>query len=295
VTRTAIPLTLAVICAAAAAVPIAAQRARPDTIAGCPADPVPFDKCAKDKIKTFMPPRTADGKPDFQGYWNANRQAFDLEEHPQSFAYNGEPTIIVDPADGKVPYTQAARAKHEDWKSKTLTPPSIEYLDPNAQCFLRGVPRQMWMMDYEFVQPAGSPFIFTVHEQNHAYRAIKMDGSPHLAKDIKLWMGDSRGRWEGNTLVIDVTNANGREWLDNTGAMYGENVHITERFAMVDTNTILYEATIDDPSYFTQPWTMTFPLRRNTDPAFEIMEFACHEGNRSPALQLKLGQQQKQN
>jgi hypothetical protein len=273
--------------------PALAQRQRPETIAGCPADPVPFYKCAQDKINTFQPPRTVDGTPDFQGYWNANRQAFDLEEHPQSFAYNGEPTVVVDPPDGKVPYTPAARAKHEDWKSKTLTPPSIEYLDPNAQCFLRGVPRQMWMMDYEFVQPAGSQFIFTVHEQNHAYRAIRMDGTPHLTKGVKLWMGDSRGRWDGNTLVVDVTNANGREWLDNTGAMYSENVHVTERFTMVDKDTILYEARIDDPSYFTQPWTITFPLRRNPDPQFEIMEFACHEGNRSPALQLKLGQQGK--
>jgi len=293
VTRLAICVLAAITSVGGFVGSIEAQRARPDMLAGCPPDPVPFNKCAKEKIKSFNPPRTKEGNPDFQGYWNAGRQAFDLEEHPETFAYNGEPTLIVDPANGKVPYTPAAEAKHNDWKSKTLTPPSIEYLDPNAQCFLRGIPRQMWMMDYQFVQPVGSQFIFTVHEQNHAYRTIKMDGSPHLTKDIKLWMGDSRGHWEGNTLVVDTTNANGREWLDNTGAMYSENVQITEHFTLVDNDTILYEATVTDPAYFTQPWTLTFPLRRNTQSGFELIEFACHEGNRSPALQLQLGREKR--
>jgi hypothetical protein len=286
VTRFAIHIALGTALAATAVGTAVAQNARPTTIAGCPADPVPFYKCAKEKIKSFDPPRTPDGKPDFQGYWNAGRQAFDLEEHPETFAYNGEPTVIVDPATGKIPYRPDAAVRHNDVKSKTLDPPSIEYLDPNAQCFLRGVPRQMWMMDYQIVQPTGSPFVFTVHEQNHAYRTVRMDGAPHLPKSIQLWMGDSRGRWEGNSLVIDVTNTNGREWLDNTGARYSPDGHVVERLALVDKDTILYEATVEDGANFTQPWTMAFPLRRNVTPGFEIMEFACHEGNKSPTLQL---------
>ena len=262
---------------------------RPMTIAGCPADPVAFYPCAKEKSMTFAPPRTADGRPDFQGYWNANRQAFNIEAHEPSFAYQGGPTLVLDPADGKVPYQPWAAAKQAEREAKTLDPPAIEFLDPNAQCFLRGIPRQMWMMDYQFVQPADSTFIFTLHEQNHAYRVITMDGRPPLGSNIRTWMGDSRGRWEGNTLVIETTNQNGREWLDNVGNFYSDKARITERLTMVDHDTLLWEARIEDPTVYTQPWTMTFPLRRNKTPGFQLMEFACHEGNKSPELQLRPG------
>ena len=259
----------------------------PALLAGCPAEPVHFYACAKEKIATFTPPRTADGKPDFQGYWSANRQAFNIQKHDRSFAYQGGPTLIVDPRTGEVPYQPWAAAKQKEREAKTLDPPSIEFLDPNARCFLRGVPRQMWMMDYQFVQPGGSPFIFTLHEQNHAYRTIAMDGRPHVGENIRTWMGSSRGRWEGNTLVIETTNQNGQQWLDNVGNFYSANARITERIAMVDPDTLLWEARIEDSTVYTRPWTMTFPLHRNKTPGQQLMEFACHEGNRSPELQLR--------
>lgn len=268
---------------------VAPPPAGPTTLAGCPADPAPFYACAREKIKIASPLRTPDGRPDFQGYWNANRQAFNIEAHERDFAYNGGPTLVVDPADGQVPYLPWALAKQQERQQKTLDPPSTEFLDPNAQCFLRGVPRQMWMMDYQFVQPQGSPFIVTLHEQNHAYRVIAMDGRPHVGSGIKTWMGDSRGRWQGNTLVIETTNHNGRAWLDNVGNFYTERAHVVERITMVDEDTLLWEARIDDPSVYTRPWTMSFPLRRNKTPGFQLLEFACHEGNRSPALQLRHG------
>jgi hypothetical protein len=270
-----------------AAASVVDAQGRPTTLAGCPAEPARFITCAKEKIKTFQPPRTADGKPSFEGFWTAGRQAFDIEAHAESYAYEGGPTLVVDPADGHVPYHAWAQAKQQERAAKTLDPPSIEFLDPNAQCFLRGVPRQMWMMDYQFVQPAGSPFMFTLHEQNHAYRVIAMDGRPHTNSNISTWMGDSRGRWEGNTLVIETINQNGRQWLDNVGNFYSENARITERIAMVDQDTLLWEARIEDAGVFTQPWTMSFPLRRNKTPGFQLMEFACHEGNRSPELQIR--------
>ena len=265
----------------------AARPVRPETFAGCPADPVPFYGCAKEKIKTFKPPRTPDGRPDFQGYWNANRQAFNIEAHAADFAYQGGPTLVIDSPDGQVPYQPWAAARQQERADKTLDPPSIEFLDPNAQCFLRGVPRQMWMMDYQFVQPTGSPFIFTLHEQNHAYRVIAMDGRPRVGSNLKTWMGDSRGRWEGDTLVVETTNLNGLEWLDNVGNFYSDNVRITERLAFVDEDTLLWEARIDDPTVYTRPWTLSFPLRRNKTPGFQLMEFACHEGNKSPTLQMR--------
>jgi hypothetical protein len=255
-------------------------------VAGCPADPVDFYPCAKEKSKTFNPPRTAEGRPNFQGFWNANRQAFDIEAHPRSYAYRGGPTLLIDVPDGVVPYQPWAAAKQQERADNTFDPPSLAFMDPNSQCFLRGVPRQMWIMPYKFVQPQGSPFIFSLHEQNHAYRIISMEERPADDRVVKSWMGDSRGRWEGDTLVIDTIGLNGRQWLDNQGNFYSDQVHIVERLAFVDENTLLWEARLDDPTVYSRPWTMSFPIHRNTTPGYQLLEFACHEGNESIELQL---------
>ena len=257
-----------------------------EMIAGCPGDPVSFYPCAKEKIETFNPPRTLDGVPNFQGFWNAERQAFNIEAHPVSLAYRGGPTLVIDPADGLVPYQPWAAAKQQERADNTFDPPSLEFMDPNSQCFLRGVPRQMWIMAYKFIQPPGSPFIFSMHEQNHAYRVIAMEERPAGGRGVKTWMGDSRGRWEGNTLVIDTTGLNGRQWMDNQGNFYSDQVRIVERLAFVDEDTLFWEARIEDPTVYTQPWTMSFPIHRNATPGYELFEMACHEGNQSIELQL---------
>jgi hypothetical protein len=283
--RKALSVFLAVVSLASARA--SAQDAGQEPLrAGCPAEPVKFYSCAIEKARMFNPPRTPEGKPDFQGYWNAGRQAFDIEEHAESYAYNGGPTLIVDPPEGKVPYQPWAAAKKKLREANTLNPPSVDFLDPNARCFLRGVPRQMWMMDYHIVQPPGGTHVLTLHEQNHAYRIIPVDGRPRLGAGVKLWMGDPRGRWEGDTLVVETTNSNGQTWLDNVGNFHSSAALVTERLRLVDANTILWEARIEDPTVYTRPWTMTFPLRRNTQKNFELIEFACHEGNRSPGLQM---------
>jgi hypothetical protein len=281
---------LAAVMATLSLSPVAAQRGgadqAPGAQSGCPDEPAKFRPCAIEKEKTFDPPRTSDGKPDFQGYWAPGIQAFDIETHPETFDYRGEPTLVVDPPDGKVPYQPAALAKRNDRANQHTDPTSLEYVDPNARCFLRGVPRQMWIMQFRIVQPPGAANVAMLFEQNHAYRIIPMDGRPHLGEDIRLWMQDSRGRWEGNTLVIDSTNGNGRTWLDNQGNFYSAGAHVVERITLVDHDTLHYEATIEDPAVFTKPWTLAYPVKRVKDKGFEIMEFACHEGNRSIDLQL---------
>lgn len=119
----------------------------------------------------------------------------------------------------------------------------------------------------------------------HYYRVIPTDGRPHaLGQDVKLWMGNSRGRWERSTLVVDVTNLEGKNWLDQVGNFFSNHAHVVERFRLADANTIDYEVTIDDPDVFTRPWTMRLPLRRarvnRNDPyAGESWENACYEGN----------------
>jgi hypothetical protein len=104
-----------------------------------------------------------------------------------------------------------------------------------------------------------------------------MDGRPHVGADVKLWMGDSRGHWEGNTLVVDVTNLNGRPWFDLLGHFGSDALHVVERLTLVDGNTIDYEATIEDPRVYTRPWTLALPLVRNQE-YDEIWEEGCHEG-----------------
>ncbi len=115
---------------------------------------------------------------------------------------------------------------------------------------------------------------------------IPLEGRPHLAPNIRLWNGDSRGRWEGNTLVVDTTNYNGKGWIATsaaTGRIKGisesEALHVVERFTRVDAGTISYEVTIEDPNVYTRPWKVAIPLNRDTN--YQIFEYACHEGNKA--------------
>jgi hypothetical protein len=107
-----------------------------------------------------------------------------------------------------------------------------------------------------------------------------MDSRPRLARNVRLWLGDARGRWEGNTLVVETTNHNGRAWLDRRGTFYTDAATVTERLAMLDRNTIAYAATVDDPLVYTRPFTIAFMLTRHTTQGFEIWEDSCFEGEK---------------
>lgn len=257
---------------------------------GCPGEPVPFYKCAIEKAKTFSPRRTSFGHPDLQGYYAHGRQNFMLETHPETYDMREETTAIVDPADGMIPYLPAAAAIVKEIRTHLADPPSLEYLNPNSRCYLRSpVPQMYPPFPLQIVQTATHVAIF--QEQNHAYQIVPVDGRPHLGSNIRLWMGDSRGRWEGNTLVVESTNlaarlAN-RNWLDQSGNHYTDKAHLVQRFIPVDEDTLIYEATITDPTTFARPWKLAMPLRRNVDPKFELLEFACREGNRAPELSLR--------
>src|SRR6266704_1568192 len=124
--------------------------------------------------------------------------------------------------------------------------------------------------------PASVVFVW---EDYHAYRVVPLDGRPHVGSAMKLWMGDARGHWEGNTLVIDTTNMNGKGRLSVVGDFFSEHAHVTERLTFVDADTMNYEATIDDPDVFTRPWTLRAAEKRKPD--YEFWENACHEGEMS--------------
>ncbi len=133
-----------------------------------------------------------------------------------------------------------------------------------------------------------TPITFLFEDQG-VYRVIPTDGRPHIGKNIKLTNGDSVGRWEGNTLVVDVTNLNGYNWLDDSGNFYSDATHVIERMTMIDPNTIHFEGTIDDPKTYTKPWKIVWPMVRETDPEFEFLEEACREGERDVPIFRRLG------
>lgn len=261
--------------------PAAAQEPEPTEKAGCPAIPAQFRPCAIARAKTFNPSRTSDGKPNLEGMWRSGIQAFDIHAHEETFGYRGEPAIIVDPANATAPYQPWAAELRKKRYDVRDDPPSVDFLDPNSRCFLRGVPRQMWINQFRIHQPPNSPYILMMFEQNHAYRIITMDGRPRVGPDIKLAMGDSRGHWEGNTLVIETTNQNARSWLDNAGDFFTPAARVVERLTLVDMDTLLFEATIEDPKAYTRPMTLSYAISREKAPEQqEVLEFACLEGNR---------------
>jgi hypothetical protein len=193
-------------------------------------------------------------------------------------------SLVVEPKDGRVPLRPEAEAKRD--YNTAHNADSYQYMSVWDRCITRGVPAGMFPAGYnnayQIVQIPG--YVVIEYEMIHEARIIPIDGRPHLPASVKLWNGDSRGHWEGNTLVVDTTNYNDKGWVAtsaSTGRIKGipqsESLHVVERFTRVDANTIKYEAAIDDPTYFTKSWKVEIPLVR--DPDYRIFEYACQEGN----------------
>ena len=217
-----------------------------------------------------------DGHPDMQGFWNAANNGgavFELQNH--AAAKPGVPPgkgAIVDPSDGFLPYQPWAAAKAKDTFEHDLA------AEPELHCYESGVPKQMYVQfGFQIFQPAN--YVVMTWEFMHAYRIVPTDGRPHIPDAIKLFQGDPVGHWEGNTLVVDTTNLNERTWYDTTGNFHSDAEHVVERFTPVDTNTIKYEATVEDPKVLTRPFKIAMDFYRMTDPKYEQMEFGCIEGN----------------
>jgi hypothetical protein len=193
-------------------------------------------------------------------------------------------SLVVEPKNGRVPLKPEAEAKRD--YNAAHNSDSYEYMSVWDRCITRGVPAGMFPAGYnnayQILQVSGSVVI--LYEMIHEARIIPLDGRPHLPASVKMWNGDSIGRWEGNTLVVDTTNYNDKGWIATsaaTGRIKGipqsEALHVVERFTRVDRDTINYEVTISDPNFYTQPWKVAIPLTR--DPNYRIFEYACQEGN----------------
>jgi hypothetical protein len=216
--------------------------------------------------------RRTNGKPDLQGFYvpDAGGANYGLERRATNDLTPGGRGVIVDPPDGKLPMQPWAVQEHID-RNRT----ERGYDDPTAHCFPAGVPRSMYVpTSFEIIQT--SDYVVFLHERV-SWRIVPLDGRTHLPGAIRLWQGDSVGRWEGDTLVVDTTNFNGKTWLNEGGEVVSYAEHVVERFTPAGPDTVDYQATITDPVVYTRPWTISLPLKRE---AFELTEAACHEEDR---------------
>jgi hypothetical protein len=243
--------------------------------------------------KPSLPGRTADGQPDLQGFWTAEvGGTYDLtdprggeirvEEVAQAtrgVVRTPKPSRVIDPPDGRIPYQPWAEARHKDLRANADNPKRPEHIDTQNRCLPDGALRDLLHGGFRIVQVPG--YVLFLGEENYGYRVVPLHGGPHLHPDLKLWMGDSRGHWEDNTLVIDVTNSNGKPRLDMVGNFYSDTVHFVERLTAVDAQTFDYQVKVEDPAVYTRPWTLAARFKRAHPDSYEFLEDACHEGEQS--------------
>ena len=225
----------------------------------------------------YQAPRTADGRPDLNGIWQALGTAhWDIEGH----AARPGPVVALGalgaiPAgsgvveDGEIPYQPWAAAQKQKNLDNWLA------ADPAVKCFMPGVPRATYMpFPFQIVQTP--EFILMAYEFASATRVIYMD-KPDFESPFDTWMGHSRGRWEGETLVVDVTSQVGDTWFDSSGNFHSDAVHVVERYTAMSPDALWDEAEIEDPNVFARPWKMSMPLYRRLDRNVQLLEFKCVE------------------
>lgn len=204
---------------------------------------------------------------------------FGLDTHQAPYASNLRTSMIVDPPDGKLPplsaegRKRAAERAEQEKRVGRWDSAQTNQLDDRCMIFAGAGPPmlpQSYNSNYQIVQAPG--YVMILFEMAHDVRVIPLDTRPHLPSEIRQWIGDSRGRWEGNTLVVETTNLNGKNPLAGSS----EHMRVTERFTRLDADTIRYQFTIDDPSTWARPWSAELFMRKTTGPLFE---HACHEGN----------------
>jgi len=212
-------------------------------------------------------PRTADGKPDLSGIWQAfNTANIDLQDH---LAKRGEPAGQSVVEGNEIPYQPWALAKKKANYANRAT------ADPENKCYLPGVPRITYLgLPFQIFQR--SDLVTVLYEHAHANRFIYTNGTPHPPGPIDWWMGDSRGHWEVDTLVVDNTDFNDQTWLDHAGDFHSEDLHVTERYTLTDRDHINYRATIEDPKVFTRPWNIDMVLYRRVEKNFQLLEYECY-------------------
>jgi len=209
-------------------------------------------------------PRTSNVRPNLQGIWQVlNTAAWDIQDHPARLGVPAGQGIV----DGnEIPYQPAALAKKRANFDNRAT------ADPETKGYLPGVPRIMFMpFPFQIFQTPDQ--IVMVFEYDRGVRNIFTNGTPHPRGPINWWMGDSRGRWEGDTLVVDVVHFTDETWFDRAGNFHSDALHLVERFTPTGTDHINYEVTVEDRNVFTRPWTMRMVLYRRKEPNVRVLEY----------------------
>ncbi len=222
--------------------------------------------------QTYELPRLSDGKPDLNGIWEV-RGKVDANLEGKV----GGKNIIVDPPDGRIPYKPEALARKKENERNRAT------ADPVNKCQMPGVPRLAYVpYPFQIVESPGQPVIVILSQYVHNIRNINMGGE-HL-DGLDLWMGDSRGRWDGDTLVVDVADFNDMTWFDAAGNYHSDAMHVVERFKRTSADTIGYEATIEDPKVLTRPFRISLPLSRITAKNAQLLEDECYAIKEGPTV-----------
>ena len=214
-----------------------------------------------------VPPRATGGKPDLSGIWQVlTTAAWDIQDHT---AQPGVPAGqgVVD--GNEIPYQPwAAEKKKTNFANRATA-------DPEAKCYLPGVPRLTYMpFPLQIVQTPRE--VIMLSEYAHAVRTIHVDGSAHPSDGVESWLGDSRGRWDGPTLVVDVTQFNDKTWFDRAGNFHSDALHVVERYTPNGPDHIDYSVRIEDPKVFTRAWTMNMVLYRRKEKNLQLLEYECY-------------------
>jgi hypothetical protein len=220
--------------------------------------------------------RTADGKVDLNGIWQAlNTANWDLQDHParpglvvELGALGAVPAGLGVVEGNEIPYLPEAAAKRKENFENRLT------ADPEVKCYLPGVPRATYM-PYPFQIVQTPKYILMAYEYAGATRTIYMDSAPPSPDDS--WMGRSVAHFEGDTLVVDVTSLDDRTWFDRSGNFHSDALHVVERYTPLTSDALTYEATIEDPKVFSRPWKISMPLYRRLEKNAQLLEFKCVE------------------
>lgn len=256
----------------------------PSGVGGAGPEPIQRPPNAVREPQAWTPRRTTDGQPDMSGLWNSDSGwasiSVEAVGDPAKTGGMGRAgaTLVVDPADGRIPYQPWARAKKEAILDNFLHP-TPDALDPQIRDWPSGVPRLNYRTGLiQILQTRG--YVVFLYENQHQFRIVPLDGRPPLDEGITLWMGNSRGHWEGNTLITDVANNSGIPWLSIAGDFHTDALRVTERWRIAGPDTIEYTATLTDPNVYTRPWAIAFHLTRDKVPGNEILETAGVEGER---------------
>ena len=225
----------------------------------------------------YAPARTADGQPDLQGVWRIwNLARFDLEDHGAKPGVPAGRGFVVDPADGKIPYQPWALEQRQKNYEGTRAADPYENTDPLAKCYMPGIPRLTYLgWPFRIIQTAD--VVDFSYEWSHKKRLVPVtDVGPRPDPEDGLnanWNGMPRGRFEGNSLVVDLTNFNGYAWFDMAGNFHSDALHVVERYTPIGPDALQYEATMEDPNVFTRPWTIRMVAQRQTD--IGILDYEC--------------------